>query len=208
MFFDNIIFNLFISFFIGYFPGSIPFGYIITMITKGHDLRKIGSGNIGTTNVLRIGNKNLAILTLFLDTTKGAIPIIITSYFFSDSTSLCLITGLGSVIGHIFPIWLNFNGGKGVATTFGILIILSWKIALLSLLIWVFVALIFNYSSLASIITSLSIPILSWYLENTNLFILSIILSILIIFSHKENLIRLFNKKETKIGQKSTKIKN
>ena len=148
-----------IVFILSYILGSIPFGLILTKIFIKKDIRKIGSKNIGATNVLRTGNKSIAILTLLLDILKGSAAVFITEVYFPN---LIFLSGLSAFLGHIFPIWLKFNGGKGVATYLGILLILSLKLGLIFCLSWVFIAFITKYSSLSSIISSLIILIISF----------------------------------------------
>jgi glycerol-3-phosphate acyltransferase PlsY len=193
-----------------YTCGSIPFGLILTKIFLGKDVRKIGSGNIGATNVLRTGNKYIAIITLLLDISKGFIPVIISQEFFPDYVHL---SGLLTFLGHLFPIWLNFKGGKGVATYLGVLIGLSIELSILFVFTWIVTTLIFKYSSVSSIFSTLTVFIISFLTElsrkiikfsNSNLnddsnAIILFIFLILIIFTHKKNISNLKNKKENKI---------
>ena len=176
--------------------GSIPFGLILARIFLDKDIRKIGSKNIGATNVLRTGNKFLASLTLFLDVLKGILPILITNYCFP---SLIYLSGLAAFLGHIFPIWLRFNGGKGVATYLGILIILSLKLGLIFCLSWILIAFITKYSSLSSIISSLIIFIISFSEINFELNSYLFITFVIVLYTHRQNIIRLKNKAEDKI---------
>jgi len=191
-----------------YLSGSIPFGLIVTKFFGHRDIRSIGSGNIGATNVLRTGNKYLAALTLLLDILKGFIPVIITQQYFTELTQLsCLFAFLGS----IFPIWLKFKGGKGVAIYLGILFALSFQLAFLFIFTWSVVSLIFKYSSLSSMFSSLTVFVVTLfkytalqsisstiYIENEITLILFIFF-ILIIFTHKKNISNLKNKSEHKI---------
>ena len=191
-----------------YICGSIPFGLIITKIFTDQDIRKIGSGNIGATNVLRTGKKYLAITTLLLDVIKGYIPVLITVQFFPQ---LIQLSALIVFLGHIFPIWLKFNGGKGVATYLGVLFALSFSLSLLFIFTWVVVSLIFKYSSLSSIFSSLTVAVVSVLKDsivgsiNPNLLsghdikIILFIFFILIVFTHRKNILNLKNKTETKI---------
>ena len=194
--------------FFSYLCGSIPFGLILTKLFKGIDIRKIGSGNIGATNVLRTGNKFLAILTLFLDIAKGFIPVLITKNNFPELTQIsCLLVFLG----HIFPIWLKFKGGKGVATYLGILFALSYQLSFLFIFTWIVVSLIFKYSSLSSMFASLTILVVSFVKVNVLKFLeiktntdqdfnlILFIFFILIIFTHRKNISNLKNKTEKKI---------
>jgi glycerol-3-phosphate acyltransferase PlsY len=197
-----------------YLSGSIPFGLILTKFFGGQDIRKIGSGNIGATNVLRTGNKFLAALTLVLDILKGYMPVIISLQYFPELIQLsCLLAFLG----HIFPVWLKFNGGKGVATYLGILLALSIQLGLLFIFTWMVVSLIFKYSSVSSMFASLTVfviytvreiaePIFKIMSDQTfktyeisSLSLLLFIFFILIIFTHRKNISNLKNKTEHKI---------
>ena len=191
-----------------YLSGSIPFGLILTKIFGDKDIRNIGSGNIGATNVLRTGNKFLAALTLVLDILKGYIPVIIAQQYFPGLIQLsCLLAFLG----HVFPVWLKFKGGKGVATYLGILLALSILLGILFMFTWLTVSLIFRYSSLSSMFSSLTIFVITLikdtalqsiafntYVEEEIKLILFIFF-ILIIFTHRKNISNLKNKKEHKI---------
>jgi len=191
-----------------YLCGSIPFGLILTKIFSKQDIREIGSGNIGATNVLRTGNKYLAFATLFLDIFKGYISVLITNQFFPE---LLQLSALLAFLGHLFPVWLKFNGGKGVATFLGILFALSYGLAALFIFTWLTVSLIFKYSSLSSIFSSLTVFIVTMITEkvtfainaNTyeeeNLKLLLFIILILIIFTHRKNISKLKNGTEQKI---------
>ena len=191
-----------------YLCGSIPFGLILTKIFSKQDIREIGSGNIGATNVLRTGNKYLAFATLCLDILKGYIPVLIAKHFFPE---LLQLSALLAFLGHLFPVWLKFNGGKGVATFLGILFALSYGLAALFIFTWLTVSLIFKYSSLSSIFSSLTVFIVTLITEkvtfainaNTyeegNLKLLLFIILILIIFTHRKNISKLKNGTEQKI---------
>ena len=200
--------DLIIISFLSYFLGSIPFGLILTKIVEKKDIRNIGSGNIGATNVLRTGNKILAILTLVLDVGKGFLSVIIAKKFFPEFLQLsCLLVFLG----HVFPIWLKFNGGKGVATFVGILIGLSFYYAFLFIGTWLILALIFKYSSISSIFASLTLFLIvtiketalvaidSSYDQNTNLKLIFFIIFIIIIYAHRKNISNLRKGTESKI---------
>jgi len=193
--------------FFSYISGSVPFGLILTKVFSGKDVRKIGSGNIGATNVLRTGNKYLATGTLILDILKGYIPVMLTGYFFYE---YIFVSALVSLLGHIFPIWLNFKGGKGVATYLGILISFSYALSILFIFTWIILFLIFKYPSISSIFSSLTIFVTTFIREtaqNANPEIIStvqlsnilFVFLILIIFTHKKNIINLKNKTEPKI---------
>lgn len=183
-------------FFYSYLLGSIPFGLIITKIILKKDIRKIGSGNIGTTNVLRTGNKSLAIATLLFDVFKGYISVTISLNYFND---LVYFSALICFLGHIFPIWLKFNGGKGIATYLGIILGISFPLGLVFGFSWILTALIFKYSSLSSIVGSFSVLSYSAVLDNRSLSFFLFIIFIVILFTHKENIRRLKNSEETKI---------
>jgi len=191
-----------------YLCGSIPFGLILTKIFANKDVRKIGSGNIGATNVLRAGNKIIALITLTLDIVKGYVPVVIAKNYFPELIELaCLLTFLG----HIFPVWLKFKGGKGVATYLGILFALSYGLAFLFIFTWVVVSLIFKYSSVSSIFASLTVLIVATFRENivkvlnpdidylTNTNLMLFIFFILIVFTHRKNISNLKNRTEKKI---------
>ena len=185
-----------IVFISSYVLGSIPFGLILTKIFIKKDIRKIGSKNIGATNVLRTGNKSIAILTLLLDILKGSAAVLITEVYFPN---LIFLSGLAAFLGHIFPVWLKFNGGKGVATYLGILLILSLKLGLIFCLSWVLIAFITKYSSLSSIISSLIIFIISFSEINFELNSYLFITFVIVLYTHRQNIIRLKNKTEDKI---------
>jgi len=180
--------------FFSYLSGSIPFGLILTKFIGGQDVRKIGSGNIGATNVLRTGNKYLAAATLILDIFKGYAPVIITQQLFPEYLQL---SALMAFLGHIFPIWLKFKGGKGVATYVGILFSINLTIGFVFIGVWFFTFLISKYSSLSSLFASLSVPIYLFFFTNQNLIFFSIMF-ILIFYTHRENVKRLKNKEENK----------
>lgn len=206
-------FVLFLILIICYLIGSIPFGLILTKLFDNNDLRNIGSGNIGATNVLRTGNKTLALLTLILDLSKSFIPLfiffqlyphpIINDFFnliIVDKIFLILVFGYFFVLGHCFPIWLKFKGGKGIATSLGVILSIDFFIGLCLLTIWILVFLIFKISSLSALISSTSFPILIFFkYEKVNLLYLSILLTIFVFFTHRANIIRLLKKEEKKI---------
>ena len=179
-----------------YFLGSIPFGLIITKVFLRKDIRKVGSGNIGTTNVLRTGKKSLAIATLIFDILKGFVSVVITLKYFND---LVYFSALICFIGHIFPVWLKFKGGKGVATYLGIIFALSFKFGIIFGITWLLISFIFKYSSLASMISALIVFAYSTILDNTTLSFFLFISFIIILYTHRENIVRLKDSKETKI---------
>ena len=178
-----------------YLMGSIPFGFILTKIFLKKDIREIGSGNIGATNALRTGNKLVGYSTLILDILKAIIPVI---YVKMNYPELIYIASLCAFLGHVFPIWLKFKGGKGVATYVGILFSINILLGLIFAVSWGVVFLIFRYSSLSSIVGSLSIPLYLFVTDEKSSVIFFITMFVLIFFTHKENIIRLKNKEESK----------
>jgi len=191
--------QILITILVGYILGSIPFGFIIVHLNGKGDIRKIGSGNIGATNVLRTGYKSIAILTLFLDGSKAAIAFLIFDYFYGGSFGL--IAGGSALIGHCYPVWLKFKGGKGVATFFGFLLASCWIIGILMALVWLIIALISRISSLSAIIAAILTPLTALFFNNSNLAIVSGILTIVIIIRHIENIIRIANGTESRFGK-------
>ena len=179
-----------------YLSGSIPFGLILTKIFLNKDLRKIGSKNIGATNVLRTGNKKVAGLTLFLDISKGIIPIFITKEYFTD---LIYLSSLAALLGHIFPVWLRFKGGKGVATYLGIIFILSLNLGITFCVSWILISIVSKYSSLSSILSTMIVFVISFLNNNFELTSYLFITFIIILFTHRQNIIRIKNKSEDKI---------
>lgn len=178
-----------------YLMGSIPFGFILTKIFLKKDIREIGSGNIGATNALRTGNKLVGYSTLILDIVKAIIPVI---YVKMNYPELIYIASLCAFLGHVFPIWLKFKGGKGVATYVGILFSINILLGLIFVVSWGFVFLILRYSSLSSIIGSLSVPLYLFITTEKSSVIFFITMFVLIFFTHRENIIRLKNKEESK----------
>ena len=187
--------NLIIVAVYSYLLGSIPFGLVLTKIFLKKDIREIGSGNIGTTNVLRTGKKSLAVATLMLDLLKGYFSIIITFTYFENLISY---SALICFIGHIFPVWLKFKGGKGVATYLGVILALSYKFFLIFGITWLVLSFLFRYASLSSIISSLIVFVYSYFFINNFSFILFIFF-VIIIYTHRENIVRLKNSEESKI---------
>ena len=178
-----------------YLMGSIPFGFILTKIFLKKDIREIGSGNIGATNALRTGNKLVGYSTLILDIVKAIIPVI---YVKMNYPELIYIASLCAFLGHVFPIWLKFKGGKGVATYVGILFSINILLGLIFAVSWGVVFLIFRYSSLSSMVGSLSIPLYLFVIDEKSSVIFFITMFVLIFFTHKENIIRLKNREESK----------
>ena len=187
--------NAFLIILISYIFGSIPFGYILTKVFLNKDIRKLGSGNIGATNALRTGNKFIGYLTLSLDILKAVIPVIYIKIFYSE---YIFISSLSVFIGHVFPVWLNFKGGKGVATYLRILFCINYILGLCFILIWFITFIIFKYSSLSSILSSLCIPVIYYFVIGNNNYYFFIIMFILVFFTHRANIKRLINGKENK----------
>ena len=178
-----------------YLCGSIPFGYILTKVYLKKDIRNLGSGNIGATNVLRTGNKLIGYLTLILDVFKAVLPVLFIKNFYAE---FLYISSLCVFLGHVFPIWLKFKGGKGVATYFGILCCLNIYLGISFFLVWLIILIIFKYSSLSSIISSFFVPFIDYYLQENGFNFFYIIIFILVFFNHRENIKRLINKEESK----------
>lgn len=186
--------------FIGYLFGSIPFGLLLVKAAGLGDIRNIGSGNIGTSNVLRTGRKDLALATLILDAGKGAIAFAATYWLFHQSYTLALIVGFAAVIGHNYSIWLKFKGGKGVATSLGLYLVASPLVAFITIIIWLMVAIITRISSLAAMTALLVTPFVAYLYNNKALAIISFLLWILCVYRHKDNIKRILNGTENKIG--------
>ena len=187
--------NLIIVAVYSYLLGSIPFGLVLTKIFLKKDIREIGSGNIGTTNVLRTGKKSLAVTTLMLDLLKGYFSIIITFTYFENLISY---SALFCFIGHIFPVWLKFKGGKGVATYLGVILALSYKFFLIFGITWLVLSFLFRYASLSSIVSSLIVFVYSYFFIN-NFSLILFIFFVIIVYTHRENIVRLKNSEESKI---------
>ena len=190
----------------GYFCGSVPFGLIFTRLAGTADIRSIGSGNIGATNVLRTGHKGLAAATLVGDTLKGTFAVLaVYVYYGRDylyfAHELALPAALGAFLGHLFPVWLGFKGGKGVATYIGILIALNWRVAVGFCLLWLAVAALTRYSSLAALVASAATPFALWALGGRPEAMLFVILTVLLWIMHRGNIARLIKSTEGKIGR-------
>jgi acyl phosphate:glycerol-3-phosphate acyltransferase len=186
------------AFLFGYLLGSIPFGVVLTRATGGPDLRSVGSGNIGATNVLRTGRKGLAAATLMLDMLKGTVAVVMVAAVAGDAAVLA--AALGAFLGHVFPVWLKFKGGKGVATYIGVLLGLYWPVALIFCAIWLVVAFAFRYSSLAALVASALTPAALWLLGRPSAALLFLLLSALLWIMHRANISRLLAGNESKIG--------
>jgi glycerol-3-phosphate acyltransferase PlsY len=180
---------------VAYFLGSIPFGFVLTKIFLKKDIRDIGSGNIGATNALRTGNKAVGFSTLILDVVKAVTPVIFIKYNFPE---YIYIAALSVFLGHVFPIWLKFKGGKGVATYLGILFSMNIFFGIVFITSWLIVFFISKFSSLSSLIATLSIPIFIFFFNNQDNIIFFLIMFVLIFYTHRENIKRLKNKEETK----------
>jgi glycerol-3-phosphate acyltransferase PlsY len=185
------------AFLIGYFFGSVPFGLLLTRLAGLGDVRKIGSGNIGATNVLRTGNKALAAATLLLDMAKGAIPVILIAQSAPEAVPL---TAVGAFIGHLHPVWLGFKGGKGVAVFLGIMLGINVYIGLACCATWLLTAATFRYSSLAALTAAILSPLYSWLISNMETAILALAFAIIIVLRHRENIARLQQGTEPRIG--------
>jgi glycerol-3-phosphate acyltransferase PlsY len=183
---------------LGYLFGSIPFGLILTRAAGLGDIRSIGSGNIGATNVLRTGNKKIAALTLILDALKAVVPILIARHFWGEDAAS--IAAVGAFFGHCFPAWLGFKGGKGVAVMIGSLLALAWPVGLIFCAVWLLLAYVRKISSLAALVAAASAPIFAYALVNEKLAIVVLILALLLFFQHRENIARLIKGTEPKIG--------
>jgi len=189
----------FIAIVCGYLIGSVPFGLVLTRLAGLGDIRDIGSGNIGATNVLRTGNKILALATLLLDSGKGAAAALILGSF---DPLAGLIGGGMAILGHNFPIWLKFKGGKGVATTLGVLIAVAWPVGVAACVTWMVSAFLFRFSSLAALSALAASPIYAWWLADPGVTVLAALLAILSFIRHHENITRLMKGEESKIGKK------
>jgi glycerol-3-phosphate acyltransferase PlsY len=185
----------------GYLLGSIPFGLILTKLAGHGDVRDIGSGNIGATNVLRTGNTPLAALTLILDALKGTAAVLIGARFAQDAA---ILGGLGAFLGHLFPVWLGFRGGKGVATYIGVLLGLYWPGAIAYCVTWLLVAAVTRYSSLAALVASAVVPCLLLWIGEARMALLFLFFTVLLFWRHADNIGRLMRGEEGRIGAKKT----
>ncbi len=189
-----------IGFLLAYLLGSIPFGLLLTSAAGLGDIRKIGSGNIGATNVLRTGNKGLAAATLLLDGLKGTAAVLIAQTWFGPD--MAVVAALGAFVGHLFPVWLKFDGGKGVATALGVWLGLAWPVGLAMIALWLAVAKVSRYSSLASLTMMAACPLLAWGLADVQRAQLAIVMGVLIFLRHHGNIRRLLRGTESRIGEK------
>ena len=189
-----------VAFVLGYLLGSIPFGLVLTKLAGTQDLRSIGSGNIGATNVLRTGRKGLAAATLLLDMLKGTAAVVIAGAF--GGPNAAMLAALGAFLGHLFPVWLKFRGGKGVAVYIGVLIGLFWPAAIVFLALWLATAVATRYSSLSALVASFVTPIFLWWFDHGALAALFAVLTVLLFYMHRENISRLRAGTEGKIGER------
>jgi acyl phosphate:glycerol-3-phosphate acyltransferase len=189
-----------VAFVLGYLFGSMPFGLILTKVAGTQDLRSIGSGNIGATNVLRTGHKGLAAATLLLDMLKGTAAVIIAGYVAGPNAAM--LAALGAFLGHLFPVWLKFKGGKGVAVYIGVLIGLFWPAAVVFCVLWAATAATTRYSSLSALVASFVTPIFLWWFGHPALASLFAVLTLLLFYVHRENIRRLQAGSEGRIGEK------
>src|ERR1700733_3829441 len=179
----------------GYLLGSIPFGLLLTRSAGLGDIRKIGSGSIGATNVLRTGRKSLAAATVLLDGGKGALAVLVAQHWGPDTA---MLAGCAAVVGHLFPVWLRFRGGKGVATSLGVLLMLDWRIGLLACATWLVVAVILRYSSVASLSALALSPVFAWFLASHQLAAVALFIAVLVWSRHHQNIGRLVRGQEPK----------
>lgn len=194
---------------LGYALGSIPFGLLLTRAAGLGDIRAIGSGNIGATNVLRTGRRGLAAATLLCDALKGVVPVLLADRLWGVEAAT--VAGLFAVLGHLFPVWLGFKGGKGMATTLGVLLTIAWPIGVLGCLVWLLVAVLFRYSSLATLLALLVMAVVAWALDlaepsgwlaiNNYTGLLATVITVLVFLKHHQNIGRLLNGSEAKIGK-------
>ena len=186
---------------IGYLFGSIPFGLVLTKLAGTQDIRSIGSGSIGATNVLRTGSKKLAAGTLLFDALKGTVAVVIAGYIAGPNAAM--VAGLGAFLGHLFPVWLKFKGGKGVATYIGVLLGLFWPGMVVFCLLWLATAFTTRYSSLSALVAAFITPIFLWWFGHLALAALFAMLTLLLFYAHRENIKRLQAGKESRIGEKA-----
>ena len=188
---------------LGYMLGSIPCGLVLTRMAGLGDVRNIGSGNIGATNVLRTGNKKLAAATLLFDALKGTAAVLAGHWLGAHggvAILASLAAGLAAFLGHVFPVWLGFKGGKGVATYIGVLLGAAWKLALVFCAVWLLTAVVTRYSSLSALVAAIAVPVIAWFVDSPALGLLSAVLSLVMIAKHRANIERLLAGQEPKIG--------
>lgn len=192
--------DVIIAIIVGYLLGSIPFGLLLTRMAGMGDIRDIGSGNIGATNVLRTGNKGIAVATLLLDAGKAATAVLLIRYFFPDPPMAYSLAGMAAFLGHIFPVWLGFKGGKGVATYIGAMLAINWRVGLAFLAVWLFVAVVKRQSSTAAIIAAITAPGFAYLFSGPHLAGAAAVMSVVLLYTHWENITRLRMGTEPKIG--------
>ena len=190
-----------VGFVIAYFIGSVSFGLVLTKLAGLGDIRSIGSGNIGATNVLRTGNKKLAAATLLLDGAKGAVAVLIAQEFGPD---MAVLAATGAIIGHCFPVWLAFKGGKGVATAIGIWLALAPLVGVSMIASWLLIAFIFRISSLSALVAMLVAPLVAWQLEGPQFAEVGAFIAVLVWYRHRENIVRLLRGEESRISFKKS----
>jgi glycerol-3-phosphate acyltransferase PlsY len=192
---------LLLSAVLGYLSGTVPYGLLIARAFGLGNLREIGSGNIGATNVLRTGSKPAAAATLLLDALKGTVPVI--AAFSLAGLPAAIVAGVAAFLGHIFPVWLRFKGGKGVATYIGVLLGLGWKLLLVFAVVWLLMAYLFRYSSLAALVASIAVPVYSAFTQDPRLTIALVAMSMIVFATHRGNILRLVRGDESRIGSKA-----
>jgi glycerol-3-phosphate acyltransferase PlsY len=186
---------------LGYMLGAIPFGLVLTRLGGLGDIRNIGSGNIGATNVLRTGRKDLAALTLLLDGGKGTVAALLGAYYGPD---VMLVAAFAAFIGHLFPVWLKFSGGKGVATFLGVLLGVAWPVGVFACATWLFMAFTLRYSSLSALTAAALSPVVAWFVIGPDIAVLAALMAVLIFIRHHQNIARLLKGEEPRIGKKKT----
>lgn len=196
--FDNS--SIWLGLLLGYALGSIPFGLVLTRLTGAGDLRAIGSGNIGATNVLRTGRKGLAAATLLLDLAKGAVPVLVAQALW-PGTNGALAAGAGAFLGHLYPLWLGFRGGKGVATLMGVCLGLVWSIGAIYALVWLGTLAVTRYSSLSGMLAAIIAPVSAIFFALPNIAMLLAGCAALVLWRHRDNIARLTRGEEPKVGQ-------
>jgi glycerol-3-phosphate acyltransferase PlsY len=191
--------DMIVSLVFGYLCGTIPFGLILTKSAGLGDIRNIGSGNIGATNVLRTGNKKVAGLTLLLDALKGTVPALLAGWLFGPQAAI--LAGLAAFFGHLFPMWLGFKGGKGVATTIGVLFGLFWPLGLIFIGVWIAMAVLFRISSLSALTASFLSPLAAWLVGRGDLILPAAIMAVAVFITHRANIARILKGEEPRIGK-------
>jgi glycerol-3-phosphate acyltransferase PlsY len=191
-----------LTIFVGYLLGSIPFGLILTRLAGLGDVRRIGSGNIGATNVLRTGRKGLAAGTLLLDGLKGAAAVLLVAALWPDMPQLPPLAGLFAFLGHLYPVWLRFGGGKGVATLIGVVAALAWPVAIAIVIVWLLALALTRYSSVAGMSAGIAAPVAAFFLDALMLVPLFAGFALLILWKHRANIVRLLDRAEPKVGRR------